>query len=95
MFFSFFDVVIKPEPDWLDVRVPRIGAQIRMAIVTGVFQRFLYGYGNGIFRGDVVGFVISFVSFWMNELNGDEYKSKDDGDFFHEKGFSDNNLRIM
>ncbi len=87
--------MIKPETDRLDVGVPRIGTQIRMTIVAGVFQRFLYGYGNGIFRGDIVGFVISLVSFWMNKLNSDEYKGQDDRNFFHEKGFCGYNLVIM
>ncbi|MEY4647528.1 MAG: hypothetical protein RIQ98_1365 [Bacteroidota bacterium] len=72
MFFSFFDVVIKPETDRLDVGVPRIGAQIRVTIVAGVFQRFLYGYGNGIFRGDIVGIVLAFIFFGMNKLDSNQ-----------------------
>ncbi len=71
MFFSFFDVVIKPETDRLDVGVPRVGTQIGMAIVTGVFQRFLNGGRNGIFRGDIVRIVLAFIFFGMDKLDSD------------------------
>ncbi len=63
--------MIKPETDRLDVGVPRIGTQIRVTIVAGVFQRFLYGYGNGIFRGDIVGIILTFIFFGVDKLNRD------------------------